>query len=1513
MGNSNSFGLQILIPNLPGTYSSCSNCAVAQQNNNLFVQSTVPGNIQTLNMFSSNSLINQPNNITIYSKLYASIPAGGKYQILLPNTVKPVLPVYCGFSYGFTLVSGGTPSCSYNSTNNAIYTNNFAFSGSGSVVITVAINNPPDTTLANFYFQSFDSNSNMIGNSTTPYSVSATPMLLTASATKTNYQVETNFNLTVNVTLNVALSSSNIIQVILPQANYNLSSITCSTGATLQCTTSIDPLTGNLTISLAPPCSQCTIGSNLFFAVNGLTNPSYINSYSQTIIVQTATSSGIIETNPLSLALSPSTLTITNYNRNGLNSVGSSYSMSFSFTISNYITTNGGQLLINFNQHDTYINPVNGNSSYTYPTSLTITDAQNNQYSNSVTYYTNSNPNSLQQIAINICGGNSCSNTLTISGLRKGFNPLTSLNQNIQITTAYGDSVSASTFNIMQFNVAKMANNLKLNLSNSVTTLNSNYIIDFISALIPFQSGLTFSLSTLHTINGGCFMTHNSTIFDGVFSCQVVNSTSVSLTYTGDITYMMIDTIDYTLSIINVTNPISIVPLTYLLTSQFNSIVNQQFSTSYSIQTPFPLSFLYSKSNNTFGQSAVLNVSVVSNYPTFNEIKMNIPSALLTVQTSNSNSYDSAMINNAYQITHVYSLVNQTVSLNIINPNSTSTTGNLTFSMYSAGYLSATGTVSIQAVVPMYLGMSAVTSSRVVGDMSSLTITFNRVNSYSSESQFLLNFTSALFDYSSAQYNNAAVTFPIAIPIGLTSITIKNLKNLLYIPLTTPANSITAWTVDSSGFTVAVSSYSPTALLPNSPAVGVNCAFTRTNTVINGVGAININYTPRFPTSVGIMTINMPSSQASIVSSACNMQGASNNANNCNVLSSNSTSISLIYTNQTTTSLTNILNIEPNSNLMSVYMYTSNNELVEYLNGAITPTIQYNQLTVSGNISSTVVAANNQLFLNLTSPSPIDVGSKIVINFPSNTFLRVPALVSQDCTYIIGGVSFSGCQYGMSGYWLAQTNLTFLGSTQLPANTSILLTLFTTNAWASTPFNALGLSFFVSNPSDNYVAQGFLSIVNIYGGIPNLLASSANNPVLTQTSNLANATNVVTIKFTLPVPLTTGCSILLNLPKSAYYLSPTNLAAISNIQSQNETSTYYSLSLAVSCSQSSPLCNLANSQYTLSINIQNNPYVKIQNNQVTFQIVLGSNMISAQSNLNIPSFVAQIVPTAAISRSNLNAYAATNVTISITNPMNVSAFTVIISPLTKNTQVLPLVLTPTAALLGSSQTLACQLNSSNHLIVNVTAASGTTSSIVVAGQNNLLISTTPESYAVTLLDSNFIYFTGLITPSDSLLPYTSGLNLQRINTTVGVNTNVYLYGSLPASIPSLSVAFNSNNYTVSGTTFNVSLGTIINSKNVSDTSTYPIIIGNTDYTAYNNKLSLSPALTNQNLTGFIALNIPSTVNVSSNFNININLNQTSLNYLSVKTPLFFKSITGCCVDAACSQTLIQSCSFTQQT
>ena len=81
---------------------------------------------------------------------------------------------------------------------------------------------------------------------------------------------------------------------------------------------------------------------------------------------------------------------------------------------------------------------------------------------------------------------------------------------------------------------------------------------------------------------------------------------------------MMLEDITYTITVTKVTNPDSVIPLIYTLSTKFNSVVNMQFTTTYAIKNPLPLTITYSKSNNTFDQAATLTLSVISVYPSFN-------------------------------------------------------------------------------------------------------------------------------------------------------------------------------------------------------------------------------------------------------------------------------------------------------------------------------------------------------------------------------------------------------------------------------------------------------------------------------------------------------------------------------------------------------------------------------------------------------------------------------------------------------------------------------------------------------------------------------------------------------------------------------------------------------------------------------------------------------------------------------------------------------------------------------
>lgn len=294
IGTSSSFIFLLQLPSLPNSGGSCSSCTIAAITTNLLAKSTVPGNIITLSMNSSNTAISQQNNITVYTQLMAPTPQGGMYQITLPPSVQPVLPVVCMNIYAFTLTSA-SPSCSYNATSNSIYTNNFYFSGIGNVFFGVTVVNPADTRQVSFTFQTFDASGNMIGNSSQPTQFTSLPLLLTANPTKNITQVSTAYKLTVSLTLGVTLTQNDFVRVILPQASYNNSAIVCiSGGVNIPCTANVDSVTNNLTVSLAPPCSQCSVGANLSFAIDGLVNPSFINKYSQSILIQTAHAQGIV-------------------------------------------------------------------------------------------------------------------------------------------------------------------------------------------------------------------------------------------------------------------------------------------------------------------------------------------------------------------------------------------------------------------------------------------------------------------------------------------------------------------------------------------------------------------------------------------------------------------------------------------------------------------------------------------------------------------------------------------------------------------------------------------------------------------------------------------------------------------------------------------------------------------------------------------------------------------------------------------------------------------------------------------------------------------------------------------------------------------------------------------------------------------------------------------------------------------------------------------------------------------
>ena len=204
-----------------------------------------------------------------------------------------------------------------------------------------------------------------------------------------------------------------------------------------------------------------------------------------------------------------------------------------------------------------------------------------------------------------------------ISGLTRGYYPLTTMTQTVQIATTGSDSVATTSFSVLQENVIKNNQPLAITVSNSVTTLSSSYVFKFTSNKIPIDGKITFTFSTMHAIKGNCFGVENSTLFSGVLTCNVINNQTIELLISGDVVPMMIEVIEYSITVTNVTNPATIQPLTYSINTLFNSVVGQTFSTTYSIQNPLPLSLTYTRSNSTYAQAAILNLTLTTSHPTF--------------------------------------------------------------------------------------------------------------------------------------------------------------------------------------------------------------------------------------------------------------------------------------------------------------------------------------------------------------------------------------------------------------------------------------------------------------------------------------------------------------------------------------------------------------------------------------------------------------------------------------------------------------------------------------------------------------------------------------------------------------------------------------------------------------------------------------------------------------------------------------------------------------------------------
>lgn len=275
--------------------------------------------------------------------------------------------------------------------------------------------------------------------------------------------------------------------------------------------------------------------------------------------------------------------------------------------------------------------------------------------------------------------------------------------------------------------------------------------------------------------------------------------------------------------------------------------------------------------------------------------------------------------------------------------------------------------------------------------------------------------------------------------------------------------------------------------------------------------------------------------------------------------------------------------------------------------------------------------------------------------------------------------------------------------------------------------------------------------------------------------------------------------------------------------------------------------------------MKNNKYVPLAHDAVTLQVGLGSYSISqtAQASFELYAPLAMGLPT--ITRTNSQANEASTVDITFTTP-SLTSFSLVIAPIVTPTATISILNAVSFVGAQANFPLQYSINTTGYLKIAMTGSSST-SRVVISGNNSFLVPVNTEKYTVTIVDQDFIYFQSAVTPDSPLTPISSGVTLQRIVATVALSTQVYLNGGFPASIPPMTVGFMGQNYQIVSQNFNVSLGNVTNSQDVSDASTVQLTVSNADVIAFKGALGYTPALVPQELTALASLTAPATLKV----------------------------------------------------
>lgn len=200
--------------------------------------------------------------------------------------------------------------------------------------------------------------------------------------------------------------------------------------------------------------------------------------------------------------------------------------------------------------------------------------------------------------------------------------------------------------------------------------------------------------------------------------------------------------------------------------------------------------------------------------------------------------------------------------------------------------------------------------------------------------------------------------------------------------------------------------------------------------------------------------------------------------NNCTILGIDLTAdnyyqINITYIPGLQIKIGNIKNLYPSNDPIVVTLYDNKNRIVELASQMIQPSIELDSLTISANLSSSIVATNSKLQLNISSNKIIDISQKLEIIFQSELFTKWPVLNPTKCSYTIYNIQYQTCTYSNdTNQWLSSVKLTSLGPFNISSGSIIQIDLFLTNAWASYPLTDRKITVNIRNIMGDLISQG---------------------------------------------------------------------------------------------------------------------------------------------------------------------------------------------------------------------------------------------------------------------------------------------------------------------------------------------------------------------------------------------------------------------------------------------------------